>query len=64
MKRPAAELRRIAERRRAVAGFVGSQMLGHRDVPELGWWRPTTAECRGAIIAEYAEAARKAERSR
>ena len=55
---------RIAERRRAVAGFVGSKMPSHRDVPELGWWRPSTVECRGAIIAEYAEVARKAERSR
>jgi len=28
-------------------GFEGSKLPGHRDVPELGWYRPTSAEARG-----------------
>lgn len=26
--------------------FVGSKMPGHRDVPELRWWRPRSEEAR------------------
>jgi hypothetical protein len=34
----------------AVAGFKGSVVAGHRDVPELGWWRPTSWEARAAVV--------------
>ena len=30
-------------------GFVGSTLPGHRDVPELGWYRPTSKEARAGI---------------
>jgi len=30
-------------------GFVGSTLPGHRDVPELGWYRPTSKEARAGV---------------
>ena len=45
--------------RAPLAGYTGSKLPGHRDVPELGWWRPTTEECRGDIIRAHAAAAKR-----
>lgn len=35
--------------RAAVAGFKGSELPGHRDVPELGWYRPSSAEAKAGV---------------
>ena len=29
--------------------FVGSRIAGHRDVPVLGWFRPTSAEVKAGV---------------
>jgi hypothetical protein len=42
---PMDRVRRIVQT--PVEGFVGSRLPGHRDVPVLGWYRPSSAEARG-----------------
>jgi hypothetical protein len=32
-------------------GFEGSRIAGHRDVEELGWYRPTSQEAREGVVA-------------
>jgi hypothetical protein len=59
MTRPTAQ---PVKPREPLKGFTGSKLPGHRDVPELGWWRPTTEECRGEIIREYARKAKAEQR--
>ena len=35
--------------RAAAPGFVGSKLPGHADVPELGWYRPSSAEAKAKV---------------
>lgn len=33
-------------------GFKGSKQPGHKDVPELGWYRPSSAEARKDVVLD------------